>query len=149
MTRFLTPTLVLTGALLSGGCATKKFVRNTTAPIQAKVDEVGDQTSKNTASIDDVGKEVKSVSETSQAGISAAKERALTAENRANDAMNRANEAGTAAANAQTLAQSASGEVASLKGVVSNINNYKLAKETSVQFAFGKYTLSDEAKAQL
>ena len=39
--------MVLTGAMLAGGCATKKYVRNTAAPIQAKVDQVGEQTNRN------------------------------------------------------------------------------------------------------
>ena len=47
MKAFLATTCLLTGALLAGGCATKKYVRNTAAPIQAKVDQVGDQTSRN------------------------------------------------------------------------------------------------------
>jgi hypothetical protein len=50
MRTHLAMTVVLGAAMLTGGCATKKYVRNTTAPIQAKVDQVGDQTTKNSAS---------------------------------------------------------------------------------------------------
>ena len=35
--------MILTGALLAGGCATKKFVQQTAAPIQTKVDQVAEQ----------------------------------------------------------------------------------------------------------
>jgi OmpA-OmpF porin, OOP family len=149
MNKLLAPSIILTGALLSGGCATKKFVLNTTSPIQTKVDQVGDQTNKNTASIEDTRKEIKGVDEKSEAGISAAKERAMTAESRANDAMGKATEAGTAAASARTVADNNSRELASLRGVVSNLDDYKLAKEASVNFGFGKSALTDDAKAEL
>ena len=35
------------------GCATKKYVQNTAAPIQAKVDQVGERTNRNGQSIED------------------------------------------------------------------------------------------------
>jgi hypothetical protein len=54
--------MLVAGSLLAGGCATKKYVLNTTAPIQAKVDQVGDQANKNTASIEDARKERESTS---------------------------------------------------------------------------------------
>lgn len=149
MMKYIAPSLILTGALISGGCATKKFVTQTTTPIQAKVDQVGDQTNKNTASIDEARKEIKSVDEKAEQGIGAAKERAMTAENRANDAMTKANEAGTAAASARSIAEKNTQDVAALRGVVSNIDDYKLASEATVQFPFGKHTLTDEAKQQL
>ena len=59
----LAMTIILGGAMLTGGCATKKYVRNTTAPIQAKVDQVGDQTNKNTSGLEDNRKEIKAVDE--------------------------------------------------------------------------------------
>ena len=40
---FLATTCIVTGVMLTAGCATKKYVRNTAAPIQAKVDQVGEQ----------------------------------------------------------------------------------------------------------
>ena len=47
MTRTIFSAGLLAATLLTGGCATKKYVQDTTAPIQAKVDQVGDQTTKN------------------------------------------------------------------------------------------------------
>ena len=92
----LLATLIVTGALLAGGCATKKYVQNTAAPIQAKADEVGDQTTQNSQQIDDTRNQVKQVDEKAQNGISAAQERgasadqhAATADQHASDAMNR------------------------------------------------------------
>jgi OmpA-OmpF porin, OOP family len=141
--------MLVAGSLLAGGCATKKYVLNTTAPIQAKVDQVGDQANKNTASIEDARKEIKGVDERAEAGISAAKERAMTAENRANDAMTKANEAGSAAADAKAASEKNRGEIAALRNVVANIDDYKMKAEATVNFKFGKYDLNDESKAAL
>ena len=72
--------LLVTGALLTGGCATKQHVRNSTAPIQAKVDQLGAESTRHAAALEDARKEIKSVDERSETGISLAKERAMTAE---------------------------------------------------------------------
>ena len=135
--------------MLAGGCATKKYVRNTAAPIQAKVDQVGEQTNRNTSGLEDSRKEIKAVDERAESGISAAKERAMTADNHAGEAMNKANEAGAAAADARTRADKASADIASLRNVVSNIDDYKLAGETTVNFDFNKDKLNDSARESL
>ena len=145
----LLATCIVTGALLAGGCATKKYVRNTTAPIQAKVDEVGQQTSQNSQQIDDTRNQVKEVDEKSQNGISAAQERgasadqhAATADQHASDAMNKANQAAQAGdQNTQALN--------SLRSVVSNIDDYQEQTSAMVSFKFAKSTLSDDAKQDL
>ncbi len=135
--------------MLTGGCATKKYVRNTTAPVQAKVDQVGDQTNKNTASIDESRKEIKAVDDRATTGISAAKERAMTADNHAAEAMKKAEDASTTATAAKTKADQDAVEIASLRNVVTNLDDYKPVAETSVQFAFGKDKLTDDAQASL
>jgi outer membrane protein OmpA-like peptidoglycan-associated protein len=137
---------VAAGALVSTGCATKKYVREQNAPIQAKVDQVGDQTNKNTSSIDETNKSVKDVDERATAGISGARERAVTAENRANEAMSRADQANSAVS---SLASKTSSEMAELRTTVSNIDDYKLHGETTVLFDFGKDKLTPEAEKQL
>src|SRR3982750_4521907 len=81
----LATTCILAGSLLAGGCATKKYVRNTTAPIQAKVDQVGQQTTQNSQQIQDTRNQVKQVDERAQSGMSAAQERAATADQHAGD----------------------------------------------------------------
>src|SRR6201985_93339 len=79
MKAFLATTCIVSGALLAGGCATKKYVRNTAAPIQAKVDQVGEQTTQNSQQIQTTNKQVKDVDDRAQNGISAANEKAGTA----------------------------------------------------------------------
>ena len=141
--------MLLSGAMLAGGCATKKYVRNTAAPIQAKVDQVGEQANRNTAAVEEARKEIKAVDEKAESGISAARERAMTAENKANDAMNKATEAGAAAQDARSRADKNTTELSSLRNVVANIDDYKSVGETTVNFAFGKDKLSPEAKEAL
>ncbi len=145
----LLATCIVTGALLAGGCATKKYVRNTTAPIQAKVDEVGQQTSQNSQQIDDTRNQVKEVDEKSQNGISGAQERAASADQRAaiadqhaSAAMDKANQAVQAGdQNAEALN--------SLRSVVSNIDDYQVQTSAMVSFKFAKSTLGDDAKQDL
>lgn len=152
----LAMSILLTGAMLTGGCATKKYVRNTTAPIQAKVDQVGEQANRNAAATEEARKEIKAVDERAESGISAAKERAMTADNKAGEAMNKAGEAmnkaveaSSTATTALTKADANTTEIASIRNIVANIDDYKPVSETTVTFAFGKDTLSKEAQESL
>jgi len=149
MRAFLATTCIVTGALLAGGCASKKYVRNTTAPIQAKVDQVGEQTTQNSGQIQDTRNQVKQVDERAQSGISAAQERAATADQHAGDAMNRATTADQKATTAGQQADKALEGVSSLRSVVSNLDDYKLQTTTTVPFKFNGYVLSNEAKEDL
>src|SRR5207244_6887274 len=117
MKTHLAMSMLLTGALLTGGCATKKYVRNTAAPIQAKVDQVGEQGNRNAAATEEARKEIKAVDERAESGISAAKERAMTADNHAGEAMNKANEAATAAADARSRADKNTSEIATIRNI--------------------------------
>jgi outer membrane protein OmpA-like peptidoglycan-associated protein len=145
----LLATGIVTVTLLAGGCATKKYVRNTATPIQAKVDEVGEQTTKNSQQIDDTRGQVKQVDEKAQSGISAAQERAAsadqhaaTADQHAGDAMNKANQAAqTGDQNTQALN--------SLRSVVSNIDDYQMQTSATIAFKFDKWKLDDAAKQDL
>ena len=142
MKAFLATTFIVTGAMLAGGCATKKYVRNTTAPIQAKVDQVGDQTATNSTQINETRTEVKSVDERAQSGISAAQERAATADQHAGDAMNRAT-------TADQKADQANQGINQLRGVIANIDDSKLQTSATVPFNFNKYNLTNDAKQDL
>ena len=149
MRSFLAATCVISAVLLIAGCATKNYVRNTAAPIQAKVDQIGDRTAKNAQDIDTTNGQVKDVDERAQRGISAAHEQATTAiqdaasaGKHASDAMNRADQAAeTGDRNTRDLN--------GLKQVVANIDDYKLQTSVSALFKFNQSTLSPEAKASL
>jgi len=146
----------VTGALLAGGCATKKYVRNTTSPIQAKVDQVGEQTTQNSQHIQDTRNQVKEVDDKAQTGISAAQERASTADQHAlaadqhavaadqhaGEAMNKANEAAQ-------VGQQNSQTISSLRQTVANIDDFKLRTTVSVPFKFDKSALTPDAQQDL
>ena len=152
----LATTCILAGSLLVGGCATKKYVRNTTTPIQAKVDQVGTQTTQNSQQIEDTKGQLKSVDDKAQSGINAAQERASAADQHAaaadqhagvadahaTDAMNKAKQAGD-------MADANSKDLNKLRTVVANIDDYKMQTSASVPFAFDKFTLSASAKEDL
>jgi outer membrane protein OmpA-like peptidoglycan-associated protein len=161
MKGFLITACLATGALLASGCvATRKYVRNTTAPIQAKADQVGEQANRNSQAIDDTKNQVKQVDEKAQSGINAAQEKAsaadqhaatadqhagtadqhaATADQHAGDALNRANQVGD---------QSTRG-LANLRQVVDNLDDYKLKSSATVPFKFNQYILTTEARDDL
>ena len=147
---------MIAGSLLAAGCATKTYVRNTTAPIQAKVDQVGTQTTQNTQQIEETKGQLKQVDEKAQSGINAAQERASAADQHAaaadqhagladqhaTDAMSQARRAGD-------LADADSKDLNKLRAVVANIDDYKMQTSVSVPFAFDKFVLSASAKEDL
>ncbi len=145
----LAATCMVAAVLFAGGCATKKYVHDATAPIQAKVDQVGDQAAHNAQQIDDTRTQVKQVDDRAQSGIGAAREQAVTADRNAAaadrhaaDAMNRANQvAQTADRNTQALD--------SLRRVIANIDDYKLQTSVSVLFDFNRRVLTPEAQRSL
>jgi OOP family OmpA-OmpF porin len=149
MKAFLATACIVTGALLAGGCATKKYVRNTTVPIQAKVDQVGEQTTQNTSQITDTRNQVKQVDEKAQSGISAAQERASSADQHALTADQHAGEANTKATAAAQVGDQNTQGLNSLRQVVSNIDDYKMQTTVSVPFKFDKYALTPDAKQDL
>jgi outer membrane protein OmpA-like peptidoglycan-associated protein len=149
MNAFLVTTCIVTGTLLAGGCATKKYVNNTAAPIQAKVDQVGEQTSRNGQQIEDTRSQVKQVDEKAQSGISAAQERAGAADQHAATADQHAGAAQQRADQANQLGEKNTQELVSLRSVVANLDDYKLQTSVAVPFSFNKYALSTDAKTDL
>ena len=146
---YLATTCILAGSLFAGGCATKKYVRNTTAPIQAKVDQVGTQTTQNTQQIEDTKGQLKQVDEKAQSGINAAQERASAADQHAATADQHASDAMNQAKQATQMADANSRDLNKLRDVVANIDDYKMQTAATVPFAFDKWALSQSAKEDL
>jgi outer membrane protein OmpA-like peptidoglycan-associated protein len=144
--------LVLASALTFTGCATKKYVTNTTTPIKGQVDQVE-------AKVNDQGKQIndqKAQIENQQTGLSATNERAVAADQRAGDALNRADQAGQKADTANTKADTANSksdrnasDIGQLRDVVANLDSYKPVKQIVVPFAFDRDVLTPDAKQQL
>ena len=156
MKAFLATTCILAGAMIAGGCATKKYVRNTTAPIQAKVDQVGEQTNQNSQQIKNTNDQVKQVDEHAQNGISSANEKAGAADQHAGEAMNKANQADEHAGAADQKATAADQKavqanqgLASLRNTVANIDDFQLQTSATVPFKFNQYKLTPDARQDL
>jgi len=135
--------------MLAGGCATHKYVRNTTAPIQAKVDQVGEQTTQNSQQIKNTQDQVKQVDDRAQSGINGANEKAGTADQHAGEAMNKANQADQNATQANQKSDQNSQALASLRSTVANIDDYKLQTSATVPFAFNRWSLTPQAQQDL
>jgi outer membrane protein OmpA-like peptidoglycan-associated protein len=123
--------LVLAGGLVLGGCATKKYVAQTVDPVKAKVDQVGDQTNKQGATLDETRKQL----ETDERELNATTEKANSADTRATEALSKADSAGRL--------------VNELRQAVANLDDYKVAAQTTVNFAFNSDKLSAETKQDL
>jgi outer membrane protein OmpA-like peptidoglycan-associated protein len=130
--------LVGTVVLLCGGCATKKYVKNTVDPVSNRVDQVANQTNQQGQTLDATRRDV----EHNEQEISATKETARGADARAGDALAAASTAGAKAdRNAHDLSQ--------LRNTVANLEDYKPASMVEVPFGFGKYSLTPDAKREL
>jgi OmpA-OmpF porin, OOP family len=129
-------TVVLAGVVVfNAGCSTKKYVRNQTAPLINKTNELDDITAKNS-------KDIKDVDTRAQQGIQSVNEKTAAADQKAVAA-------GQTADQAQQVASAASTRVETLTNTVANLDNYRPVAETSVHFAFDKAMLTKKAKQAL
>ncbi len=138
MKRNLATVIVLVGALLGWGCATKKYVRQTTEPIGTKVDQVAEQSNKQGQTLDQTVKRV----DQGEVKLSATDEKATAADSRASDALNRANTAGQ-------KADQNGRDISELRQTLGNLDDYKVAAQAAVPFGFNKDTLTPQAKEEL
>jgi len=143
-------TLVAAGALVTGGCATRKYVRETAAPVQAKVDQVGEQTTQNSQQIQSTRADLKQLDEKTANGINAAKEKANAADQHAADADRHAGEADRHANDAMTKATQADSKadanMQALRTAVANIDDYKVQTAAAVPFGFNQYKIAEDAR---
>jgi OmpA-OmpF porin, OOP family len=136
MNRFSLLAVLVAGSLpLTVGCATKKYVTQQTTPIVNNVNELDDQTAKNTRDIRDVDSRA-------QQGISEVNTKAAAADQKALAA-------GQTADQANQNATQASNRVTSLTGTVENLDNYKPVSDTTVLFGFNKADLTRKDKQTL
>jgi len=142
----------LFAALAGVGCATKKYVHETMAPVQQKVEDLDKKNAAQDSAIAELGRGVSRADERAQGADSKAQDAAREAA-RANEQATLANkQAGAAQSTADKgVAQAAQAErsVGTLGNRVDNMDNFKLASTETVLFAIGKSELSKESEAQL
>jgi OmpA-OmpF porin, OOP family len=117
------------------GCATKKYVRQETAPTVQKVNELDELTRRTT-------NDIKDVDTRAQQGIQGVNAKTAQAEQHATEASGRAQEA-------QQLASKAQTGVDQLATQVANLDNYRPVTEATVHFGFDKANLTTKAKDAL
>jgi OmpA-OmpF porin, OOP family len=145
--------LAVTTAFAVGvGCATKKYVQQTVAPVQKRVEDAEKTNTQQAASIAELEK-----------GVSRVDERAKSADDRAGAAAReaaRANEqaavgikdaAGARAVGEKGVARAGEVDrnVTTLGTKVENLDNFKMISSETVLFDLGSVTLKDEAKQKL
>jgi len=136
---------VVAAALVTGGCATKKHVREAIAPVQTQVNDVQKQTAENKTAIGDLDRSVATADEKAVDAGKRAKD-AADAAAKANDA---AMQAGQRADSARTLAEQTGTKLQALDQTVQNLDNYKLVETDKVMFKLGKSNLTKDAKEEL
>ena len=138
--------LVLSGGVvLSTGCATKKYVRQTVDPVSTRVDQVTAQSTQQGQTLDATRKDV----ERNQQDISATRETANAADQRAGEAKTAADAAGSKADQANSKVDQANSAINQLRNTVANIDDYKPATTAVVPFGFNKSTLTTAGKEEL
>jgi len=125
--------VAMTLVLVATGCATKKHVRNTLEPLEARLGKVEEQGSENSRRITEVD-------QNAQQGIGEAK-------SQANTASQEASLAGKRAQDATTLAQKGLSEADRIREELRNADNFQLLQSDTVRFGFDRSDL-DEAAIQ-
>jgi OmpA-OmpF porin, OOP family len=124
------------------GCASKKYVRQTVGPVEARVATSEKKTADNSSAIGELENNLSRTDE--RAGE--ADRKAVAAGQEAQRANEAARLAQTRADEARALAESTG---SSLNEVVSNLDNFQLVTTEAVLFPVGKATLTPEGKQQL
>ncbi len=117
------------------GCATKNYVRTQTAPLVQHTDQLDQKTEANT-------REIQTVDNNAQAGIS-------HAQGAADEANKDAQNASESASNAQTDAGNAVNRADTLDSVVKGLDNYKQHGDVTVNFGFDKAVLTKDERDKL
>ncbi len=132
--------------LATTGCATKKYVREQTGVVDAKVTDVDKKQTEALGSLENKMNQ----------GVSRVEERAITAENKAQDAaraaqqaQQSADQAGQTAKSAGEMASQNQGRLKELRNAVDNIDNFRMASEQEVLFRFDSARLTPEAEQVL
>jgi OmpA-OmpF porin, OOP family len=145
--------LIMMGALLGAGCATKKYVRQTVDPVSGKLDQVAQKSDQADTALGGRIDQTKTTLDQTRAqlekdesSLSATNERALSADNHAGQAQTRADEAGRKADQAN---QGVTDVKSALANTVANLDSYKQVGQTTVNFKFNSDKLAEDARMQL
>lgn len=147
---------MITGAvalsLLGTGCATKKYVAKTVAPVEQRVGATETKNTEQDKQIASQGTEIQDMDR----DLNKTKEKLSDVDNKANQANQAAQQAGQkadsaqqAANGAQQSADNARQGVDRLGHTVDGMNKFNMTKEQTVLFRVNQWKLNDDAKQQL
>ncbi len=126
--------------LLCTGCiATRKYVRNTTTPLDSRITKVDQKVDQKTSQN---AQDIRSLDEKTEAGISAA-------QNSADKAGQAAGQADQHAQEARQVADKGVTEANTAQEMVNNIDNYQANQRATILFKLDKSTLTDADKQKL
>jgi len=139
-------------SLFVTGCATKKYVAQTVAPIDARVTGTENKNAEQDKQIAEHGKSIDELDK----GLSRTREqlkdtdaRAISANEAAMKADQKADGAWKAADGAKSLAQQGLDTTAQLARTVDAMNKFQVLKAETLLFGVNQSILTDDAKAQL
>ncbi len=130
--------VLLGAAVMVTGCATKGYVRQTVDPVQAKVDQVADQTNQQGTELAQARQDVSR----NTTAVQSADEKATAADQHAGEAMTKANQV-------DQKADQSIRELSQLRQVVASLDDYTVVSQTSVQFGFDRAILNAESETKL
>ena len=133
---------MLVGVVTLSGCATRGYVDQQIAPVEARVDELESTTDEHAERID-------AVDNRAQQGIAGANNAANSAQQAADAADAAAAAADRTAEAAQQSADQAGNRVGTLENRFDARNNYSVEQTVSVMFGLESATLSDDGMATL
>jgi outer membrane protein OmpA-like peptidoglycan-associated protein len=150
----LTATLAAIAALsfMGTGCATKKYVAQTVAPIDARVTGTETKNADQDKQIAEHGKNIEELDRSASRTREQLKDtdaKAVAAGEAAAKADQKADGAWKAADGAKSLAQQGLDANAQLARTVDAMNKYQVLKTETVLFAVNQSKLTDDAKSQL
>jgi OOP family OmpA-OmpF porin len=122
-------------ALLTTGCATKKYVSKMVSPLETRLGKNETKTTQNTQNIKDLD------AKTAE-GIN-------SAQSKADEASEQATKAGEAAQTAQMTAQQGVDQAAAADRKIENADNFQTVKTATVLFDLNKSVLTDDDMQQL
>lgn len=126
--------------LLSTGCiATRKYVRNTTAPLESRISKVNTKVDQKTSQN---AQDIRSLDEKTETGIA-------QAQNSADKANQAAGQANQHAQQARQVAEKGVNEANTAQEMVNNIDNYKPSQRATILFHLNKATLTQSDQQRL
>jgi OmpA-OmpF porin, OOP family len=140
---------LLSVAVLTSACATKKYVRQQVDPVSGKLDQVATKSDQQGQTLDQTNQslgqtkqsldQTRSTLEEDETKLSATNERAVSAGNRADEAGRKADQAN----------QGVNDVRAALANTIANLDEYKQVAETTVNFKFNSDKLTNDGKMAL